>query len=156
MLRQKGTSTELDTLHGPDVTTIHVNITDHIMSLAKEWTANWMTRIRQHEPPWLTTKSIKLQQKGRKSIQNLTRKLPITTIVICFVICLWFWKSFLQTVWTQNRLLLKEQSDLGPHCLPVCKNRFEKFARLFSRRRKQTTFSDAGFLGALRVKGTNL
>ena len=24
--------------------------------------------------------------------------------------------------------------DLGPHCLPVCKNRFEKFARIFSRR----------------------
>ena len=43
-------------------------------------------------------------------------------------------------------------SDLGPHCLPVCKNRFEKFARIFSRRHKQTTFSDADFLGALRVK----
>ena len=40
----------------------------------------------------------------------------------------------------------KEQSDLGPHCLPVCKNRFEKFARIFSRRHKQTTFSDAFFL----------
>ena len=37
----------------------------------------------------------------------------------------------------------------GPHCLPVCKNRF---ARIFSRRHKQTTFSDAVFLGALRVK----
>ena len=34
---------------------------------------------------------------------------------------------------------------------PLCKNRFEKFARIFSRRHKQTTFSDAGFLGALRV-----
>ena len=54
-------------------------------------------------------------------------------------------------MWTQIRLLLKEQSDLGPHCLPVCKNRFEKFARIFSRRHKQTTFSDAGFLGVLRV-----
>ena len=31
----------------------------------------------------------------------LTLKLPITLIVICFVICL----SFLQTVWTQIRLL---------------------------------------------------
>ena len=39
-----------------------------------------------------------------------------------------------------------------PHCLPVCKNRFEKFARIFSRRHKQTIFSDAGFLGILRVK----
>ena len=49
-------------------------------------------------------------------------------------------------MWTQIRL-----SDLDPHCLPVCKNRFEKFARIFSRRHKQTTFSDAGFLGVLRV-----
>ena len=45
-------------------------------------------------------------------------------------------------------------SDLGPHCLPICKNRFEKFARIFSRRHTQTTFSDAGFLGVLRVKVT--
>ena len=44
-----------------------------------------------------------------------------------------------------------EQSDLGPHSLPVCKNRFEKFARLFGRRHKQMTFSDASFLGVLRV-----
>ena len=39
----------------------------------------------------------------------------------------------------------------SPHCLPVCKNRFEKFARIFSRRHKQTIFSDAGFLGIFRV-----
>ena len=45
---------------------------------------------------------------------------------------------------------------MGPHCLPVCKNRFEKFARIFSRRHKLTTFSDAGFLGALRVKVDNM
>ena len=54
-------------------------------------------------------------------------------------------------MWTQIRLLLEDQSDQGPHGLPVCKNRFEKFARLFSRLYKQTTFSDAGFLGILRV-----
>ena len=47
------------------------------------------------------------------------------------------------------------QSDLGPHCLPVCKNRFEKFARIFSRRHKQTKFSDAGFHGSLRVNEEN-
>ena len=41
-------------------------------------------------------------------------------------------------------------SDQGLHGLPVCKDRFEKFARIFSRRHKQT-FSDAGFLGILRV-----
>ena len=33
------------------------------------------------------------------------------------------------------------------------KNRFEKFESVFSRQHKQTTFSDAGFLGILRVKG---
>ena len=67
---------------------------------------------------------------------KLTLKLPITTIVVCFV--------FANSV-------DPEQSDLGPRCLPVCKNRFEKFARMFSRRHKQTPFSDAGFLGVLRV-----
>ena len=50
----------------------------------------------------------------------------------------------------------QEQSDQGPHCLPVCKNRFEKFARIFSRRHKQTTFSDADFLGVLRVKADTI
>ena len=36
--------------------------------------------------------------------------------------------------------------------MPVCKNRFEKFASIFSKRHLQTTFSDAVCLGALRVK----
>ena len=36
------------------------------------------------------------------------------------------------------------------------KNRFEKFARIFSRRHKQTTFSGAGFFGILRVKELKL
>ena len=44
-----------------------------------------------------------------------------------------------------------DPDQTAPHCLPVCKNRFEKFARIFSRRHKQTTFSDAGFCGVLRV-----
>ena len=51
--------------------------------------------------------------------------------------------------------LIEEQSDQGSHCLPVCKNRFEKFARIFSRRHKQMAFSEADFLDVLRVK-TNL
>ena len=59
-------------------------------------------------------------------------------------------------MWTQIRLLLYEQSDQGPYCLPVCKNRFEKFARIVRGRHKQTTISDAGFLGILRVKITTL
>ena len=63
--------------------------------------------------------------------------------------------SFLQTVWTQIRLLLFRSSLIWVHT--VCryaKNSFEKFARIFSRRHKQTTFSDRVFLGALRVNLT--
>ena len=69
----------------------------------------------------------------------LTIKLPITTILVCYVVCLCGPKSD------------SEQSDQGPHWLLVCKNRFEKLARIFSRRHEQMTFSDAGFLGVLRV-----
>ena len=48
-----------------------------------------------------------------------------------------------------------EQSDLSPHCLPACKNRFEKSARIIRRQHKQTAFSDAVCLGALRVNFKN-
>ena len=41
------------------------------------------------------------------SNSNLSLKASITTIVLCFVVCLWFLKSFLQTVWIQIRLLLR-------------------------------------------------
>ena len=50
---------------------------------------------------------------------KLTLKAPITTIVVCFVFCRLLKNSSLQTVWTQIRLLLQKQADLGPHCLPM-------------------------------------
>ena len=50
----------------------------------------------------------------------------------------------------------QEQSDQDPHCLPACKIRFEKFARIFSRRHKQTIFLDAGFLGHFKCKYKNV
>ena len=39
--------------------------------------------------------------------------------VVCWIFLQTFQTYFRnrQTVWTQIRLLLKEQSDLGPHCL---------------------------------------
>ena len=37
-------------------------------------------------------------------------------------------------MWTQIRLLLQEQSNLGPHCLT------KRLLKQFSRRQKQTTF----------------
>ena len=40
----------------------------------------------------------------------------------------------------------EEQSDQGPHCLPVCKNRFEKFARIFRRCYKRQHFQMQVFL----------
>ena len=39
-----------------------------------------------------------------------------------------------------------KQSDQGPYCLPVCKNKFEKFARI-SADDINTQLSDAWFLG---------
>ena len=68
--------------------------------------------------------------------QPLTLKAPITTIVVCFVFCRSFRSSL---IWVHTVCLYAN-----------CK--FEKFARRCSRRHKQTTFSDAGFLGALRIK----
>ena len=45
-------------------------------------------------------------------------------------------------------------NSVDPDQTTVCryaKIGLEKFARIYSRRHKQTTLSDAGFLGALRV-----
>ena len=63
-----------------------------------------------------------------------------------------FTGTFIATPSPEKKIAYKPQTAPRPHCLPVCKNRFEKFARIFSRRKKQTTFSDADFLGVLRVK----
>ena len=54
-------------------------------------------------------------------------------------------------MWTLIRLLLGAVWS-GSTRFACMQNIFEKFARIFSRRHKQTTFSDAGFLGVLRVK----
>ena len=39
-----------------------------------------------------------------------------------------------------NSVVPDQTAPLGPHCLPVCKNRFEKSARMFSRRHFQMQF----------------
>ena len=86
-------------------------------------------------------------------IGTLTLKLPITTN--CHLLChlLVILKVISANSVDPDQTAPEEQSDLGPHCLPVCKNRFEKFARIFSRQHKQAIFSDTGFLGILRVNG---
>ena len=125
------------------------------------------------------------------AISFITLKLPITTIVVCLVICLWFKVIFANSVdpdqtaprgaiWSVHTVcqyakidlkslqeysadnrqhfqvqvflafeglrgpyiygkysntiqmpqnLIEEQSDQDPHCLPVCKNRLEKFSK---------------------------
>ena len=72
---------------------------------------------------------------------DITLKLPVTTIVVCFV---------LQTVWIQIRLL-RGAVWSGSTQFAYMQKCFGKFARIFSRWHKQMTFSDAGFLGILRV-----
>ena len=49
--------------------------------------------------------------------QKLTLNAPISTSRLLFSSAEMFKKPLWQTVWTQIRLLLKEQSVLGPHCL---------------------------------------
>ena len=51
-----------------------------------------------------------------------------------------------QTGWTQIRLLLLEQSDLGPHCLPLYLHLSIMIVNICSRRMKRVTFF------ALRIK----
>ena len=83
--------------------------------------------------------------------ETLSLKLPITTI-----------SSALSSVCDFKSLFCKQcrpRSDCSSRSsliwvYTVClyeKNRFERFAKIFSRRHKQTTFSDVGFLGVLRV-----
>ena len=52
----------------------------------------------------------------------LILKLPITTIVSALSPACDFKSQFFA-----NSM---KQSDQGPYCLPVCKNKFEKFARI--------------------------
>ena len=52
---------------------------------------------------------------------------------------------------TRIRLLLQEQSDLGPHCLPLYISQMI-LAKINCRQLEQTAFSDEFFVGALRVK----
>ena len=82
----------------------------------------------------------------------LTLKAPVTTIVVCLSSACDFKSHFGKQFGPRSDCSFK--SNHGPHCLPVCKNRFEKSARIFSRRHKQTTYmySDVVFLVALRVK----
>ena len=58
---------------------------------------------------------------------------------------------FQQTVWTQIRLLLKEQSDLGPHCLSL----FLTLLINVGKKLQQTTKADVIFrcifAGVIRV-----
>ena len=81
---------------------------------------------------------------------SLTLKLPITTIVVCFVTCLWFLKSFFQTVWTYIRLV--RSSLIWVHTVSLyAKIGLKRWQEYSADDIKQMTFSDAGFLGVLRV-----
>ena len=58
-----------------------------------------------------------------------------------------FEKPFQHTVSTHIRLLLKEQSDQGPHCL----SRYLTLLNNVSKNLQPTEFSDDFFAGILRV-----
>ena len=56
---------------------------------------------------------------------SLTLKAPVTIIVVCFVIHLFVILKVIFANSVDPDQTAPDQSDQGPHCLPVCKNRFE-------------------------------
>ena len=70
-------------------------------------------------------------------------KMPSAEVVCCqFLLTLFNKAKYRQTVWTQIRLLLYEQSDLSLNCL------LERLLKHLSRRQKRTNFV---VIGTLRV-----
>ena len=64
----------------------------------------------------------KKKQKKKNKKKRLTLKAPRKTasenvVCLCRLLNILANFSYRQTVWTLIRLLLREQSDLGPHCL---------------------------------------
>ena len=80
----------------------------------------------------------------------LTLKLPIKTIVVCFVVCLWFKSHFCKQCGPRSDFSSSSLIRVHTVCL-YAKIGLKSLQEIFSRRHKQTTFSDAGFLGILRV-----
>ena len=82
----------------------------------------------------------------------LTLKLPITTIVVCCLSSACDFKNHFCKQCGPKSDCSSRSSLIWVHivCL-YAKIGLEKLVRIFSRRHKQTTFSDAGFLGVLRV-----
>ena len=77
----------------------------------------------------------------------LTLKLPVTTIVSACD----FKSHFCKQCGPRSDCSSRSSLIRVHTVCQYAKNRFVKLARLFSRLHKQTTFSDAGFLGILRV-----
>ena len=85
-----------------------------------------------------------------------TLKAPITTELVGFCHLLKCLRSLDQTVLTQIRLLLQQQSDLVPHCLLLCLHKPQLLAIICSRQLAQTTFSDAFLAGDISFKSSYL
>ena len=52
---------------------------------------------------------------------RFTLKAPITTIVVCFCLLPVTLKVIVANSVDPDQTVPLEQSDLGPHCLPICK-----------------------------------
>ena len=78
-------------------------------------------------------------------------KAPITTIVICYVVCRYFKSHCCKQCGPRSDCSCRSSLILVHTVCLYAKCKFEKFARRCSRGHK-TTFSDAVFLGTLRVK----
>ena len=96
--------------------------------------------------------SWKIKKNLSKCCLALTLKAPITTIVSALSSACDFKSHFCKQCGPRSDCSFRNSLIWVHTVCRYAKNSFEKFARIFSRRHKQTTFSDAVFLGALRVK----
>ena len=73
LLRQKATNTDWNSLHDTNIHLYSQNITNCIISLAKECIPNKTIRIRPSDPPWITTHLKQYIRKRKRAYKQAKR-----------------------------------------------------------------------------------
>ena len=73
LLRQKASNTDWNSLHDTNIHLYSPNITNCIISLAKECNPNKTIRIRPSDPPWITTHLKKCIRKRKRAYKQAKR-----------------------------------------------------------------------------------
>ena len=79
LLRAKAAATDWETLKNTNINTYAQNITQHIISIAKECIPNKIVTINSSDPPWITT-TIKRYIRKRQKAYRKAKLINIFTI----------------------------------------------------------------------------